>query len=134
GFNGVTSAIGFVGLKDWSERKRTADDVANSLFPQFMGISGLMAFPLTPQPLGQNGFGQPVSFVVQTTGTWEDLDSLVKALLAKIRTNPNLTNRDPHTKLYHPELRLEMNRDKIALIGSNVSAVGRTLETMLGGR
>jgi len=72
--------------------------------------------------------------VVQTTGTWEDLDSLVKALLAKIRTNPNLTNADSDLKLDKPELRLEMNRDKIASIGSNVSAVGRTLETMLGGR
>jgi multidrug efflux pump len=134
GFNGVTSAIGFVGLKDWSERERSAQDVAGALFPQFMGITGLMAFPVTPPPLGQNGFGQPVSFVVQTTGTWEDLDALVKALLAKIRTNPNLTNADSDLKLDKPELRLEMNRDKIASIGSNVSAVGRTLETMLGGR
>jgi len=134
GFNGVTSAIGFVGLKDWSERKRSAQDVAGALFPQFMGITGIMAFPVTPPPLGQNGFGQPVSFVVQTTGTWEDLDSLVKAMLAKIRTNPNLTNADSDLKLDKPELRLEMNRDKIASMGTSVSAVGRTLETMLGGR
>jgi multidrug efflux pump len=134
GFNGVTSAIGFVGLKDWSERHRTAQDVAQSLFPQFMGITGLMAFPVTPPPLGQNGFGQPVSFVVQTTGTWEDLDALVKAMLAKIRTNPNLTNADSDLKLDKPELRLQMNRDKIASIGTNIATVGRTLETMLGGR
>jgi len=134
GFNGVTSAIGFVGLKDWSERDRTAQDVAGSLFPQFMGITGLMAFPVTPPPLGQNGFGQPVSFVVQTTGTWEDLNGLVQRMLAKIRTNPNLTNADSDLKLDKPELRLEMNRDKIAAIGTSVTTVGRTLETMLGGR
>jgi len=135
GFNGVTSAIGFVGLKDWSERKRSADDVANSLFPQFMGITGLMAFPVTPQPLGQNGLGQPVSFVVETTGTWEDLDAIVQRLLAKIRAeNPNITNADSDLKLNKPELRLQMNRDKIASIGSSVTTVGRTLETMLGGR
>jgi multidrug efflux pump len=121
GFNGVTSAIGFVGLKDWSERERSAQDVAGALFPQFMGITGIMAFPVTPPPLGQNGFGQPVSFVVQTTGTWEDLDSLVKAMLAKIRTNPNLTNADSDLKLDKPELRLQMNRDKIASMGTNVS-------------
>jgi len=53
-------------------------------------------------PLGQNGFGQPVSFVVQTTGTWEDLDALVKKMLAKIRTNPNLTNADSDLKLDKP--------------------------------
>ena len=69
GFNGVTSAIGFVRLKDWSERNRTTQEVAASLFPRFMGITGVMAFPITPPPLGQGGFGQPVSFVVQSTGT-----------------------------------------------------------------
>ena len=134
GFNGVTSAIGFVGLKDWSERDRTAQEVAGSLFPQFMGITGLMAFPVTPPPLGQNGFGQPVSFVLETTGSWDDLDALVKKLQAKIAQNPQLTNPDSDLKLNKPELRVELNRDKIASIGTNVTTVGRTLETMLGGR
>ena len=134
GFNGVTSAIGFVGLKDWSERERSAQDVANSLFPQFMGITGLMAFPVTPPPLGQGGFGQPVSFVVQTTGSWEDLDTIVKRLTAKIAENPRLTNPDSDLKLNKPELRIELNRDKIGSIGTDVAQVGRTLETMLGGR
>jgi multidrug efflux pump len=134
GFNGVTSAIGFVGLRDWADRDRTAQQVAGSLFPQFMGITGLMAFPITPPPLGQGGFGQPVSFVVQTTGTWEDLDAVVQKMLAKIRENPQLTNADSDLKLDKPELRLELNRDKIASIGASVTTVGRTLETMLGGR
>lgn len=134
GFNAVTSAIGFVGLKDWSERERTAQQVAGGLFPQFMAIPGLMAFPITPAPLGQGGFGQPVSFVVQTTGSWEDLNDLVKKMLAKIAENPKLTNPDSDLKLNKPELRIDMNRDKIAAIGSSVGAVGRTLETLLGGR
>ena len=134
GFGEVTSAIGFVGLKDWDDRSRTAQQVAQSLFPQFMGITGLMAFPVTPPPLGQGGFGQPVSFVVQSTGTWEELDATVKKLLAKIQQNPKLTNPDSDLKLNKPELRIEMNRDKIAAVGANVGSVGRTLETMLGGR
>ena len=134
GFDGVTSAIGFVGLKDWDERSRTSQQIAQSLFPQFMGITGLMAFPVTPPPLGQGGFGQPVSFVVQSTGTWEELDSTVKKLLTKIQQNPKLTNPDSDLKLNKPELRIEMNRDKISAMGANVGSVGRTLETMLGGR
>ncbi|MGL4834237.1 MAG: efflux RND transporter permease subunit, partial [Shewanella sp.] len=134
GFGEVTSAIGFVGLKDWSARQRTSQQIAQSLFPQFMGITGLMAFPVTPPPLGQGGFGQPVSFVVQSTGTWEELDVTVKKLLAKMQQNPKLTNPDSDLKLNKPELRIEMNRDKIASVGANVGSVGRTLETMLGGR
>ena len=133
GFNGVTSAIGFVGLKDWSERERSAKDVAGSLFPQFMGITGLTAFPVTPPPLGQGGFGQPVSFVVETSGTWEELDATVKKLIAKMAENPKLTNPDSDLKLDKPQLRVELNRDKIAAVGTSVNTVGRTLETLLGG-
>jgi multidrug efflux pump len=134
GFNGVTSAIGFVGLRDWGERKRGPEDIKGELYPKFGAIPGILAFPVTPQPLGQNGLGQPISFVVQTTGTWEDLNVLVQALLTKIRTNPSITNADSDLKLDKPELRVEMNRDKIASIGTSVTTVGRTLETMLGGR
>jgi len=135
GFGGsVTSAIGFIRLKDWSERERTSQQVAGSLYQPFSAITGVMAFPSTPPPLGQGGFGQPVSFVVQTTGSWEELDKLVQGLLVKIRQNPKLTNPDSDLKLNKPELRIELNRDKIAAIGSSVTAVGRTMETMLGGR
>ncbi|MBT6209193.1 MAG: efflux RND transporter permease subunit, partial [Woeseia sp.] len=134
GFNGVTSAIGFVGLKPWEERSRSAQEIARGLFPQFMGIPGLMAFPFTPPPLGQRDFGQPFSIVVQTTGTWEELDALVATLLVKMRMNPQLTNPDTGLKLNKPELRIDVNREKVSTVGANIGAVGSTLETMLGGR
>ncbi len=66
GFPAVTQTIGFVMLKDWEQRDRLTADVQGQLFPQFMGIPGIMAFPTLPPPLGGDGFGQPVSFVVQT--------------------------------------------------------------------
>ena len=66
GFNGVTNAVAFVGLKDWHERKQTAQQIAQALFPRFMGITGIMAFPVTPPPLGLRDFGQPVRFVEGT--------------------------------------------------------------------
>ena len=134
GFNGVTSAIGFVGLTPWDERDRSAQQVAQSLFPRFMNIPGLLAFPVTPPPLGQRSFGQPLSFIVQTTGTWEELDETVQLLTAKMAENPRLTNPDSDLKLNKPELKIEVNREKVASVGADVASVGRTLETMLGGR
>jgi multidrug efflux pump len=134
GFSGVTNAIGFIGLKPWNERERSAQQIAESLFPAFSDIAGLMAFPITPPPLGQTRFGQPVSFVVQSTGTWEDLDDIVSKLLAKMTENSQLTNPDSDLKLNKPELRVDINREKVAVVGASVDTVGRTLETMLGGR
>ena len=134
GFSGVTNAIGFIGLKPWNERERSAQQIAQSLFQAFSDIAGLMAFPITPPPLGQTRFGQPVSFVVQSTGTWEDLDDIVSKLLAKMAENSQLTNPDSDLKLNKPELRVDINREKVAVVGASVDTVGRTLETMLGGR
>jgi len=134
GFNGVTSIMSFVGLEPWEERERSAQDIAQSLFPRFMGIAGIMAFPTTPPPLGQRNFGQPLSFIVQTTGTWEELDVIVQQMLARMADNPNLTNQDSDLKLNKPELKIDVNREKIASVGANVADVGRTLETLLGGR
>lgn len=134
GFPAVTQTIGFVMLKDWEQRDVSTAQVQGQLFPQFMGIPGIMAFPTLPPPLGQDGFGQPVNFVVQSTGTWEELGATVQQLMAKMAENPNLTNPDSDLKLDKPQLKINLNRDKVAAVGSDVATVGRTLETMLGGR
>ena len=134
GFPSVTNTIGFVMLKDWEQRDVSTADVQGQLFPQFMGIPGIMAFPTLPPPLGQDGFGQPVSFVVQSTGTWEELGATVQKLMTKMAENPQLTNPDSDLKLDKPQLKLELDRDKVAAVGSDVATVGHTLETLLGGR
>jgi len=134
GFPAVTNTIGFVMLKDWSEREVSTAEVQGQLFPQFMGIPGIMAFPTLPPPLGQDDFGQPVNFVVQSTGTWEELGVTVQKLMAKMGENPKLTNADSDLKLDKPQLKLELDRDKVAAVGSSVATVGHTLETLLGGR
>ena len=134
GFSGVTSSITFVGLADWRDRDRSSHKIADDLFPQFSGIAGIRAFPVTPPPLGIRDFGQPVRFVVQSTLSWEELGSIVDRLIIKMGENPNLTNADSDLKLNKPELKVDVNREKIAAVGTSVNAVGRTLETMLGGR
>jgi multidrug efflux pump len=134
GFNGVTNAITFVGLQDWRGRDRSSHQIADELFPRFSGITGIMAFPVTPPPLGLRDFGQPVRFVVQSTLSWDELGQMVDRLIIKMSENPNLTNPDSDLKLNKPELKVDVNREKIAAVGASVNAVGRTLETMLGGR
>src|SRR5690606_31304360 len=58
----------------------------------------------------------------------------VQQMMARMRENPQLTNPDTDLKLDKPQLRIELDRDKVAAVGSDVATVGRTLETLLGGR
>ncbi|MEZ5442394.1 MAG: efflux RND transporter permease subunit [Lysobacterales bacterium] len=134
GFGSVNSAIAFAGMKPWDERGRDTKEIQGQLFGQFMQIPGVRAFPTLPPPLGNRGFGQPLQFVVQTTGSWADLQRTVDALLAKMRENPGLTNPDTDLKLNKPELKLDVNRAKLAATGVDTATLGATLETLLGSR
>ena len=60
----VSQGISFVGLSDWKVRKRSAGEVVKELFPKFMGIPGVLAFPVQPPSLGQSPRERPVNFVV----------------------------------------------------------------------
>ena len=51
-----------------------------------------------------------------------------------MRKYPGVQNLQMDLRLNTPEVRVAVNRDKLADLGVNVDTVGRTLETLLGGR
>ena len=59
---------------------------------------------------------------------------MVDAILAKARDNPGFANLDTDLKLNTPQLKVSVDRDKAADVGVEVESLGRTLETLLGGR
>jgi multidrug efflux pump len=135
GFPVVSQAISFLGLADWSERERSAFDIAQELGGKMFSVPGVLAFPITPPSLGGSGItSNPVEMVLQTTRSYEELQAITNAVLAQARTNPNLINLDTDLKLNKPELKITVDRDKAADLGVPVDTIGRTLETMLGGR
>jgi multidrug efflux pump len=131
----VTNMISYVSLKPWQERKRTAQDVAREMLPKVMSIPGIRAFTMTPQSLGaSSGGAQPIQFVLQTTDTYESLSKSVSEILARLDSEPSIVNTDTDLKLNKPEIKVDVRRDKVATVGASVADIGRTLETMLGGR
>ena len=130
----VSQGISFIGLADWAERKRSAGEIVKELFPKFMGIPGVLAFPVLPPSLGQSPSERPVNFVVVTSASYPELLVMTNKILAEAAKNPGLTNIDTDLKLNKPELSVAVNRDKSSDTGVQIETVGRTLETMLGGR
>jgi multidrug efflux pump len=132
--NPVNFALSFVRLKPWDQRSRSALEVSREVGPKmFMQMPGVLAFPNNPPSLGQNFRSQPVQFVVFAP-TYEELDTRVERILARARQNPWLSNLDSDLKLNKPQLAVDVDRDKVAAVGAEVDAIGRTLETLLGGR
>jgi multidrug efflux pump len=130
----VSQGISFVGLTDWSERTRRSPDIAKELFPKFMAIPGVQAFPVTPPSLGQSPRERPINFVIVTSATYGELQKVSNEFVGELAKNPGLTNVDTDLKLNKPELSVVVKRDKAADMGVSVETIGRTLETLLGGR
>nr|WP_295836699.1 efflux RND transporter permease subunit [uncultured Azospirillum sp.] len=134
GFPVVNQGIAFVRLIDWDERDVKQQAITAQLFPKMFGIPGILGFVTNPPSLGQSPIDKPFNFVIQTSLPFEELQTMVNAMMAEARKFPGLTNLDTDLKLNKPELRVTLDRDKSADLGVDVDTVGRTLETLLGGR
>ncbi len=119
---------------DWSERKRSTLEIARELQPRFNQLAGVSAFPITPPSLGQGFRERPVNFVVQTSDSYEHLNTAMRELMDEVSKNRGFIAPDLDLRLTKPELRVEVDRERAADQGVSVEAVARAIETMLGGR
>jgi len=134
GFPTVSDGVSIAQLKPWSQRSRKQQEIVSALMPQFGAIPGVRAFPTNVPSLGQSPRSRPVEFVIMSQAPFEQLQRHVDALIAEASKTPGLQNLDSDLRLDKPELKVQVNREKISDVGASVEAVGRTLETMLGGR
>jgi multidrug efflux pump len=130
----VSASLVVAPLKDWSERTRSQQQIGAEINPELRRIAGVQAVVQAPGAFGQRGSGRPVEFVLQSPGTYEELQGYADAILSRARENPGLENLDTDLKLNSPEFKVDIDRAKVADLGLDVAAVGRTLETLLGGR
>jgi multidrug efflux pump len=132
--NPVNFGISFIRLKDWSERNRSTQQITASLGARMTSaMPGVITSLVNPPSLGQNFRNPPVQFVVQGN-SYDELDRMVNELMSRARANPGFTYVDSDLKLNKPQLSVDINREKAAALGVQVEAIGRTLETLLGGR
>ncbi|QID18447.1 efflux RND transporter permease subunit [Nitrogeniibacter mangrovi] len=128
------SGISFAGLPDWRTRSVSSIEVARELRPGFFAIPGVRAFPVTPPSLGQRASSQPISFVILSSASYREMAGVADRMVSEIEKIPGFTAVDVDLKLTKPEVSVQVDRDKATDAGVPVETIGRTLETMLGGR
>ncbi len=134
GFPVVTSGFTPMMLKPWKDRERSAFEIAAEVGPRLRAIPGADIFALLPPSLGQGFVSRPIDLVLQSSGSYEQLALVADAVAARFSGDPQVIYADSDLELAKPQLALSVNRDKVAAVGSDVTTVGRTLETMIGGR
>lgn len=118
-------------LEDWDKR-RSAFDIMNEVRVKLGALPGVRAFPIMRQGLG-GGTGKPVQFVLGGP-TYEDLAAWRDIILEKAAENEGLLGLDSDYKETRPQIDFVVNYDRAASLGVSVEEIGRTLQTMMGGR
>ncbi len=132
GVAGLNSAIAGLVLSPWDERKRTAAQLQPLVQKGLDGITGLRSVAFQPPPLPGGGRGLPVQFVVETTESFDRLNTVSQDLTDRARKTGLFAYVDTDLKIDKPQISVEMNRDMIALLGLTMSDVGGALSSMLG--
>nr|WP_047575948.1 efflux RND transporter permease subunit [Methylobacterium sp. ZNC0032] len=135
GFPDVTRAIAFARLKPWEERQRKQQDLVAEINRGLSQIPGIRLFATNPPSLGQgNANSKPVEFVLRSSEPYTQIKSYVDQLIAEVSGSPVLTNVETNLILDKPQIKVSIDRQRAADLGVNVDIIGRTMETLLGGR
>lgn len=126
--------FGFVKLTDWSERNRNSQAVMGELFPRFMSIPGFLAIPIVPQSLGASGNAKAVDVVIKDSRDYPVIGADLAKLMTKLAQNPGLVGLDSDLKINTPQMRVTMDRQKLADLGISPADAGHAIELMLAGR
>ena len=119
-------------LKDWTKRKETTPQVTEQLRKDLASLPGVRAVPSYRTGLVRGG-GQPLSIVLGGPD-YKELASWRDRILARMEENPGLFGADSDYKETQPQMRVEIDHARAADLGVSAQEIGRTLETMMGGR
>jgi multidrug efflux pump len=138
----VTGAnFGFGGavLKPWSERRRTALQIDQSLQVDAAKIAGMNVILTTPEPLPAGG-QFPIEFVVRSTADHRQMLEFTDQLVLYANTEANAPNAAPtfyfadsDLKFDLPQVEIEIDKDKVAAMNLSLTDVARDLGSLLGG-
>ena len=136
GGGGYNSGNASLILKDWSERERSADEIAQELNGKLRTQTGAQVNASTPgafQRGGGGGGGNSIELIA-TGAEYEEIYNWLQPLLAASLENPGFSRPRLNYEPNAPRLLVDVDPEKAAALGVSAQEIGRTLETMFGSR
>ncbi len=119
-------------LAPWHERDVSTVEVADDVRKSLDELTGVRAVTQVRTGLTRSR-GQPLS-VVLGGPDYEELVVWRDRMLKRMEDNPKLFGADSDYKETRPQLRVQIDHTRAADLGVSAQEIGRTLETMMGGR
>jgi HAE1 family hydrophobic/amphiphilic exporter-1 len=129
GGGAVNRGGGMLHLKPRAERTRSADQVIAELRGKIAQVPGIRVFISNPPPITIGGLNSRgvYQFTLQDTGAAEDLYHYAPLLEAKIRQLPGFEDVNSDLQIATPQVKLDLDRDKIAALGLTADQVETAL-------
>lgn len=122
----------FAMLKPWNERKRNLDQILMDVQMREMQIPGLQMFSYNPQLLPGSASFLPIEVAVQSTGSYEELNTVIEKLELAVKKNPKIVNVDTGLKLDQPQLDVYIDRDKAGALGVSLGDINSAINLAFG--
>ena len=136
GSGGANAASISMGLVDASERKRSQNEIAQSMNKMFKDYTDVRVLVLQEQTIsvGQASRGQlPVQFVLQNLN-FDKLKEKVPMFMDEVVKSPVFQGNDVNLKFNKPELQVTIDRLKAGELGISILDISNTLQLALSGR
>ena len=139
GGGGENVGIGFVSLAPWSEREgheNSAEAISNRMSGALSGLRDAQVFALVPPPI--RGLGQSNGFTLelQNSGglTREKFQAARDKLLGQAMEDPHFVGVRASELPDVPTVHVDIDQQKLAVLGLSQGDVNTTLSTAWGGR
>jgi len=136
--NFPNSAMMFVGLDAWEERKDPAlhaKAIAQGWNKKFAAIPGARVMAFGPPPLP--GYGNVSGFTMQlqdrSGGSVDQLAGYIKQLQMEVSKRPELAGINTTFNPATPQVSVELDREKARTLGVPVDSIFQTLQAYLSG-
>lgn len=135
---GQNSGIGFVRLRDWSERpgdENSAVGIVQRASKEFASWPEAQAFAFAPPAIRELGNASGFNLFIQDR-TGLGRDALIDArdnMIAEAAKNPILTGVRPNTTADTPQYKLDIDNAKAGALGVSVAEISDTLTSAWGG-
>ena len=114
-------------LVDPEDRKRTQQDIADELGVQVRNFTGARTMVSQQQTFGGRRGGLPVEYVIQAKNL-DDLKRVLPRFMEEVNKSPVFSVADVSLKFTKPELTINIDRDKAAVMGVSMQNIAQTLQ------
>jgi HAE1 family hydrophobic/amphiphilic exporter-1/multidrug efflux pump len=131
--NSFNSFIIIALLDNWKNRKESSQIIMRQAIGKIVTVPETVAFPISPQSIRVSSYNKPVQMVILGS-TYEELEKIQSEVINKLRKNKNLSRIESDYSRDKPEIKLIINRNKAKDLGVSTNTIGKTLETLYGGK